>query len=96
MQLLLDMLVVGEQEVRPSGLSWGYEGVHVATDTPKNGLGVSAVESMFANGVEGTSFGREEGILKIPLLHEPNLDGLLSQYWPTRWRGLLLGVKRGS
>lgn len=28
---------------------------------------------MFASGVEGTSFGREEEISKIPLLYEPNL-----------------------
>lgn len=67
------MVAAGDQELRPGSLSRGYEGVHVTTGTPKNGLGVSAAESMFASGVEGTSFGREEEISKIPLLYEPNL-----------------------
>lgn len=71
LQLLLNTVEAGDQELRPGGLSWGYEGVHVTTGTPKNGLWVSAAES--TSGVEGTFFGREEEISKIPLLYEPNL-----------------------
>lgn len=38
LQLLLNTVEAGDQELRPGGLSWGYEGVHVTTGTPKNGL----------------------------------------------------------
>lgn len=71
LQLLLNTVEAGDQELRPGGLSWGYEDVHVTTGTPKNGLWVSAAES--TSGVEGTFFGREEEISKIPLLDQPNL-----------------------
>lgn len=38
LQLLLNTVEAGDQKLRPDGLSWGYEGVHITTGTPKNGL----------------------------------------------------------